>query len=231
MKTTPSVTYFSLALRAGLDSLRLNLLVGSLIWSFAAILVVAYYQVPVVTTTLQKLVEFRHRTGLIYAMISSGLFAGLLPLLVSSLGKTSNRYAIGQVTLLTLFWALKGIELEYFYQLQGFVFGTDQEVSTILFKLLVDQFIYCPLWAIPTIGIMLFWVGSQYNLKTLLAEIAIPSAYQKHLLPLLLTSWAVSIPSVALIYSLPTALQLPLANLTQCFSAILFVTLNQRKIS
>ena len=48
---------------------------------------------------------------------------------------------------LTVFWAYKGIEVDAFYRLQALMFGNGSDFLTIFAKVVVDQFVYNPVWA------------------------------------------------------------------------------------
>jgi hypothetical protein len=48
-------------------------------------------------------------------------------------------------------------------------------------------------------------------------------------LPTLIANFGVWVPAVAIIYALPTPLQLPLQNLVLCFFTLLLAHLNRRQ--
>ncbi|MGB3118556.1 MAG: hypothetical protein WBE58_07040, partial [Verrucomicrobiales bacterium] len=97
---------------------------------------------------------------------------------------------------------------------------------TLIAKVAVDQFIMSPLWFVPTVLIALRWVdlgGSWARTRASLDRVfwtrTCPTA--------LVTNWLVWIPTLSLVYSLPSALQFPLFSVVMCFY-ILIVTLLAR---
>ena len=99
----------------------------------------------------------------------------------------------------------------------GMVFGTGVDCQTIVSKVLVDQFIYCVIWASPITALFYGWKDSGYSetlalvCKQLIETIILFN----------LTTWMVWTPATAIVYSPPTALQIPLFNLTLCFFVLL----------
>ncbi|MEZ5432658.1 MAG: hypothetical protein R3F31_16095 [Verrucomicrobiales bacterium] len=88
------------------------------------------------------------------------------------------------------------------------MFGTGHDARTLLSKVAVDQFIMSPLWFVPTVLIALRWVdlgGSWARTRASLDRVfwtrTCPTA--------LVTNWLVWIPTLSLVYSLPSALQFP----------------------
>jgi hypothetical protein len=47
-------------------------------------------------------------------------------------------------------------------------------------------------------------------------------------LPILIANWGIWTPAVAIIYLLPTALQLPMQNIVLCFFTLLLATITRR---
>jgi hypothetical protein len=94
-------------------------------------------------------------------------------------------------------------------------------------KVLVDQFVMSPLWFVPTYLIALRWVDMRGSWSRTRASLG--RDFWKRTLPtVLLTNWLVWIPTLALVYSLPAALQFPLFSVVMCFF-ILIVTLLARE--
>ncbi len=136
--------------RAGLRGARANLVPGLVLQAFALALVLGYYFVPTVAAALTRLADLRERMGISYSMISTALFGGLIPWLYIKVNPlTRSRYTLAQGGGLVLFWAYKGVEMHWLYGGMATLFGHDNAVSTVAIKVLVDQFIYCPLLAVP----------------------------------------------------------------------------------
>lgn len=216
-------------LRQSLRAARANLAPGLVLQCFAAALVAAYYLHGPSRAALERLAAFRTEVGPSFALVSTAIFGALIPfavLRVSEPGK--RRYDLAQMTALVLFWAYKGLEVSLFYALQARVFGEGKAFATIALKTFVDQFVYCPLFAAPCTWLVYAWVEHGFSGAHLAAEWRRPGWYARCVMPLLVATWGVWVPAVAIIYLLPTALQLPLQNVVLCFFTLLVIFMTRR---
>jgi hypothetical protein len=191
-------------------------------------LVGSYYLMPSVAGVWESIGEFKLRWSYAFSLSSTIFAAVVLPTLVQGVMGTLPKEGRWQrVGMLALFWGYRGMEIDLFYQLQSWLFGTGNDAGTLLTKVLVDQFVKSPLWFVPTYLIALRWVdmgGSWSRTRASLGR-----DFWKRTLPtVLLTNWLVWIPTLALVYSLPAALQFPLFSVVMCFF-ILIVTLLARE--
>jgi hypothetical protein len=106
--------------------------------------------------------------------------------------------------------------------------GDAVDVGTITAKTLIDQFIYCPLWAVPSTAVFYFWYQHGCSLALLKADFREPRWYGRRVLPLLCANLGVWLPLVCIIYALPTPLQLPLQNIVLCFYTLLLAHMLNR---
>jgi hypothetical protein len=167
--------------------------------------------------------------GPTFAIVSTAIFGALLPFCVLALRRaTRDRYDARQMFALTVFWAYKGLEVSVFYALQARWFGEGRDFATIALKTFIDQFVYCPLLAAPLTWVVYSWVEHGFSGRHLATEFRRPGWYARSVLPLLVATWGVWVPAVAIIYLLPTALQLPLQNVVLCFFTLLVVFLTRR---
>jgi hypothetical protein len=84
----------------------------------------------------------------------------------------------------------------------------------------VDQFGYNPFFAAP-FGVLTYeWNNNGISLG--------PLRHRDKILPTLLATWAVWIPLMAIIYSLPLALQFPLFGLALSFWVLLLTYMTNR---
>lgn len=208
--------------RAGFRSARANLLPGFVLQLLALALVTAYYRHAPTRLLLDRLVSWRESTGLISAVISTGFFGGLLPVLYLRVQPKTRRHYDGlQAAAITGFWCYKGIEVELLYRFLARFVGTGHDTGTIAVKMAIDQFVYCPLLAVPLTVIFYDWVEAQFEGATVRADVRAGGWLRRRVLPLLISNLWVWLPTVCIIYSLPTALQLPLQNLVLCFFTLL----------
>jgi len=206
---------------SGIRGARANLVPGLVLQAAALALVLGYYYQPAVHAALARLSEARDRAGVISGIASTGLCGGLLPFLYLHFtqrdGAGLPRYSWSQGAGLTAFWAYKGLEVDIWYRIQAHTVGTGHDPATIAIKVVLDQFGYCPVLAVPVTAAVYQWVETRFDGGGLWADIRAGRWYQRKALPVLISNLGVWIPAVAIIYALPTPLQLPLQNIILCF--------------
>jgi hypothetical protein len=211
--------------RSGLRAIKAHARAGLALQAAALALVLAYYHNAAARDALDRLMAFKLRTGFAFGIVSTGLFGGLLPccyLWREGVRRTGRpRYDGRQSLGLTAFWAYKGFEVDLFYRVLARTIGGGHDVRTILAKLFTDQFVYCPAFAVPVSVAVYQLVDARGRISELAADWRAPRWYSRRVLPVLLSNAGVWIPAVALIYALPTPLQLPLQNLVLCFFTLL----------
>ncbi len=216
-------------LRQSLRAARANLGPGLVLQAFAAALVAAYFLHDPSRAALERLAAFRAEVGLPFALVSTAVFGALIPAAVLRLMQPGRvRHDARQLAALVVYWAYKGLEVSVFYAWQARWFGEGRDVGTVALKTFNDQFIYCPLFAAPVTWVVYTWVENRFSLAPLAAEWRRPGWYVRCVLPLLVTTWVVWVPAVAVIYLLPTALQLPLQNVVLCFFTLMVIVMTRR---
>jgi hypothetical protein len=173
----------------------------------------------------------RARTGLVFGILSTGLFGGVLPYCYLRTNRASrSQYGWRQGLLLTAFWAYKGLEIEIWYRLLAHVVGPGHDFVTIATKACLDQLVYCPAFAVPLTVLVYKWNAVNFDLRAVGADFRAPGWFVRSVLPTLLANFGVWMPAVAIIYALPTPLQLPLQNLVLLFFTLLLAHLNRRRL-
>lgn len=215
---------------AAIAALRKNLKPGLVLQAFAGIIVALYFFVPATKPVFNLFAELKHEHGWIYSAISTSIFGGLIPFLYLYF---SNSFKSAKSTRLIFifyigFWACKGVEVDYFYRLQTYLFGSDSNFTTLALKVLVDQFIYSAFWAAPSISIIYLWIACDFNWQTTrqyldrkFLTITIPAN--------IISNWLVWLPAVSSIYCMPTNLQIPLFGLVLCFWVLILAVLNKKE--
>jgi hypothetical protein len=210
---------------SGLRGARANLVPGFALQAAALALVLGYYHEPSVRAALGKLAAFRERTGFLSAIASTGVFGGLLPFLYLRYGRrdagAAPRFRWVQGMGLTAFWAYKGLEVDLWYRIQAHVVGSGHGAATIAIKAFLDQFVYCPAFAVPVTAAVYRLVDTGYDWAGVARDIAAPRWYARRVLPVLVSNLGVWVPAVAIIYALPTPLQLPMQNIVLCFFTLI----------
>ena len=215
---------------AGLRGARANVGPGLLLQAAALAVVLAYYYHAPTRAAFGQLVAFRARTGLLFGICSTAFFGGVLPLLIlRGRALPGVRHDWRQDLVLTAFWGYKGLEIELWYRLLAFAVGTGGGPGTIIAKTVLDQLVYCPIFAVPLTVIVYQWCAVGFSARAVREDFRMPGWYGRTVLPTLIANVAVWVPAVAIIYALPTALQLPLQNLVLCFFTLLLAHLNRRR--
>lgn len=225
--------------RTGWASARENARPGLVLWLVALAIVAGYWLLPPVTAALEALGRTKQAGGFLYSALATALFGGLIPFLwrlwlqrrpgtrPESAAQARQLPAAWQTGLfLMLFWAYKGVEVDALYRLQDLLFGTGNTPGTIIPKVLVDQFVYNPLWAGWT-QVVAYWFLEQRFRPAALADRALWSTMGQRVLNILISTWGVWIPMVSIIYAMPSTLQIPLFNIALCFWSIMLGSLTR----
>lgn len=216
--------------QAGLRGARANLLPGLALQVIALVLVLAYYHHAPTRAVFAQVMAFRAQTGFVFGIISTGIFGGLIPFLyLRSHLAWRSQYRWPQGLLLTLFWGYKGLEIEIWYRVLAHVVGQGHDGLTIAIKAFLDQFVYCPVFAVPLTVLVYKWNAVNFSFRALAADIRTAGWYTRSVLPTMIANLGVWIPAVAIIYALPTPLQLPMQNLVLVFFTLLLAHLNRER--
>jgi hypothetical protein len=208
--------------RAGLRSARANLGPGVVLQVAALALVLAYYRHAPTHHAIDRLAEFRAQRGWVFGVVSTAFFGAVIPFAYLALRRAkADRYSWSEGLCLLIFWAYKGFEIDLFYRLLARLVGEGHELGTIAAKMALDQFVYSPLLAVPTTVLVYAWCESHFDTSRLINDVRAPHWYRRRVLPIMVSNVGVWLPAVAIIYSLPTPLQLPLQNLVLCFYTLL----------
>ena len=132
-----------------------------------------------------------------------------------------RREDLAELLFLAVFWGGDSVLVESFYHLQAMVFGAQVDVSTVVKKVLVDQFIYNPVLAAP-LGLFCYELKNQHYRLHGISRVFTWPFYRGRTLPALVATWGVWMPVTAAIYSLPPLLQIPLFALALTFWVLLF---------
>ncbi|MEO7424973.1 MAG: hypothetical protein ABI036_07290 [Fibrobacteria bacterium] len=213
--------------RQAVAAARANLVPGLILQAFALALFLAYYFHAPSHHAMDALAAFKARWGWRYSFVSTAFFGGLIPFLFLKLNPgTRAATPLSHGLFYMAFWAQKGVEVDMFYRLQGWMFGNGNGLATVACKVAVDQLVYSVFCSTPFGLLAFYWKDAGFSLARLRALRWIP--FLKTNLPKgLIGVWSVWVPAVIIIYGLPATLQIPLYNIVLCFYALLFATLHQ----
>lgn len=210
-------------------ALKRNLLPGLVLQLFVTIILLLYFFMPAAKPVFAWFSGLKEIHGFAYSFYATALFGGVIPFIYLWITRQigPDRNALGLLVFYSLFWGYKGIEVDCFYRLQGFLFGYENSWQTIAIKTAVDQFIYTTLWATPTVVIGLMWADYNYSFRACRQAIN-RDFFQIKIPAIILSNWLVWIPAIAIVYAMPKDLQIPLFNLVLCFWVLLLSVLNSK---
>jgi len=207
----------------GLRAARANFLPGLILQVTMLGFVLAYYWQPSFQESLNVLALWKERYGYSFSVglsiVAGALVPEFLKITIFQRGRFNSRN-LEEVIFGALFWGVVGIFVDLLYRYQAVWFGSDVTLEVLIKKVVFDQFIYCPFFAAPLTVWVYEWKNRRYAMDGL-ADMFTVSFYRTNILPTLIASWAVWIPLVSIIYSLPPLLQVPLFGLALSFWVLL----------
>jgi hypothetical protein len=216
--------------QAGLHSIRALLRPGLALQTAALALVLAYYFVPAAADSFAQLARWQTEGGFAFSAITTALCGGLLPFLFLRLQpETREAHPWPHLIFFLLFWAWKGAEVDLWYRTLSWWHGSGNDPSTIVRKVLSDQFGFNPLYASPIGNLCFAWKDAGFRWAPVAADVRAGRWYARSVLPVLLAVWFLWIPVTACVYSLPAPLQMPLFNVVLCFWSMLFAHITGRQ--
>lgn len=213
----------AVAWKKGKTAAWINRWPGLCLWGFGVGLIASYYSLPVVQEFLESLGRLKTYWGWRFSVVSTALFGGVLPMVLPLVfGRRIPKHFVYLFVSNTVFWALKGLEIDWFYQLQAWLLGDDSNWQTVAVKVLVDQTLYAPLVGLLNCVLFYIWRDNGFSISRTRESLG-SQWYVKKVLPALISNWCVWLPSVIIIYCLPLPLQLPVQNLILCFWVLVLV--------
>lgn len=213
---------------AGLRAARANVVPGLLVQGAMLGVALAYRFYPPTTDLLNQLAAWKERWGYGYSALTAIVAGAFLPeilrIAVFQRGRADRRN-LRHLGFTIPFWAFMGVVVDGFYRLQAAWFGAEAEVSVVLKKVLVDQFVYNPLFAAPFTAMMYDWKNRGFPAGV--REFFSAAYYRDVVVPTLFATWGVWIPLVSIIYSLPSLLQIPLFGLSLSLWVMLYTWMNE----
>ena len=207
---------------------KANLLPGLILQAVGLLVVLLYYYFEPAKSFFMSVAQLKEQHGYVYSGIATVVFGGLIPYVVHLLtGQVPNGMIRAYALFSIFFWLWRGIEVDAFYRLQAELFGSEASIVVVIKKVLADQFIYCVLWASPICAFFYSWRDHRFSWRSYCAANDLKS-FLIEVMSFLVATWMVWIPATAIIYSLPSPLQIPLFNLALCFFVLLMSVLGNR---
>lgn len=216
MPLREAITPIKLAFKA-------NIKPGVILWLLMLLFFAAYLTNPAFNAGLGRVSALKISVGYPFSFAVYVLSAALLPEILMIIFFQKGRIGIKNLRnfiFVGLLFGVIGILTDIFYSYQALWFGEAGGLKSLLFKALVDQGLYSPVANFLLVSI--FFLRENGIRKEVIASILTLQFAIAKVLPVVVAGWCVWIPGVLLVYSMPTALQLPVASLILCFWVLIF---------
>jgi hypothetical protein len=217
-------------LSLGWEAAKANALPALVIQLLMLGLLAGYYLSPRVAASLQQLAQFKRAHGFGFVLLASIAAGAIVPEIFLILFFQRGRVHRGNLRnlLFTIpVWGFDGSLVDVMYRGQAHWFGDVAAFPVIAAKICVDQFGYNPFFAAP-FGVLTYeWKNTEISMRPV-RDLFTWRHYRDKIVPTLLATWAVWIPLMAIIYSLPLALQFPLFALALSFWVLLLTYMTNR---
>jgi hypothetical protein len=217
-------------LALGWEAARANALPGFILQAMMLGLLVAYYSSPATASALNQVAEYKKEHALAFVVLAAVAAGALLPELfvVFFFQKGSVRVQNFRNLAFTIpTWAIDGILVDLMYRSMAVWLGDVVTFTVVLAKICVDQFGYNPFIAAPGEVLVYEWKNTRFSWESVRRAFTWKH-YRDQIVPTLLATWVVWIPLMAIIYSLPAALQFPLFSLALTFWVLLLTYMTNR---
>jgi hypothetical protein len=217
-------------LMIGWEAAKANAKPALIIQAIMLALATAYYTNPASANALRNLAEFKQEHGLAFVIAASVAAGALIPELFLILFFQRGRPQLGNLRNLAFtipVWGFDGSLVDLLYRAEARWLGDVAALPVVLGKICIDQFGYNVFFAAP-FGVLTYeWKNSGISMQPM-RDLFTWRHYRDKIFPTLLATWAVWIPLMAIIYSLPLALQFPLFGLALSFWVLLLTYMTNR---
>jgi len=214
----------------GWDAARANAKPALIIQAIMLGLAIAFYTNASVADGLRNLAEFKRAHGLTFVILASVFAGAILPeifLVLFFQRGQPQRANLRNLAFTIPVWGFDGSLVDLLYRAEAHWLGDLATVPVVLGKILVDQFGYNVFFAAP-FGVLTYeWKNNGISLLPV-RDLFTWQHYRDKIIPTLVATWAVWIPLMAIIYSLPLALQFPLFGLALSFWVLLLTYMTNR---
>ena len=214
----------------GWEAARANARPALIIQAIMLALLMAFYTSPATADWLEKVAEFKRAHGLGFVVAASVTAGALLPefflVLFFQRGRPHLRNLRNLLFTIPI-WGFDGSLVDLLYRSEAYWLGDVVALPVVLCKICIDQFGYNVLFAAP-FGVLTYeWKNNGISMRPV-RDLFTWKHYRDKIFPTLLATWAVWIPLMAIIYSLPLALQFPMFGLALSFWVLLLTYMTNR---
>lgn len=216
---------------AGLRAAKANVVPGLIVQGLMLAVLLGYYFYSPMQGWLNGLAEVKARWGYGYSALNGALAGAVVPevlrVLVFQKGRV-RRENFANLLFSIPFWCTMGVVVDFFYRCQAGWFGAEATFAVVVKKVLVDQFLYNSLYAAPVTAWLYDWKNRGYRTEGI-GEFFTVGYYRAVVVPTLFATWGVWIPVVAILYSLPSLLQIPLFGLALSLWVIVYTWMSEQR--
>lgn len=214
---------------AGIRAAKANVVPGLILQVAMLAVVLGYYFYPPTRGWLDAMARVKAEWGYFYsagaAVVAGALLPELLRIVVFQKGRVEKSNAANLIYTIP-FWGIMAITVDVLYRLQGIWFGTEVTLAVVVKKVLFDQFVFSPWFSGP---LSVWFYDFKNNGRNAVGprEFFTWRHYREKVLPVMCATWAVWIPVVSLLYSLPSLLQIPVYILALTLWVMIFTWMNE----
>jgi hypothetical protein len=216
---------------AGIRAARANVAPGLMVQAIMLAVLLGYYFYPPTRDLLNRLAELKQQWSYGYsaaaAIVAGAFIPEIMRILVFQSGKPRRRN-FANLLFTIPFWCGMGLAVDVLYRCQAAWFGSQVVFSVVLKKVLIDQFLYNPIFAAPVTAILYDWKNRGYP-SVGFGGFFTAAYYRDAVVPTLFATWGVWIPIVSILYSLPQLLQVPLFALALSLWVILYTWMSEQR--
>ncbi len=213
-------------LRPGLDALLRLWRPFLAIQLFALVVIVVYFNSPAMQTFCRQLAAIKTAGGFPLSALTMSIACGIVPeifKLITGVDRTFTTRRFRTMLFHMALFALSGVMVDLYYRGLARWPGESTSAAIVVLKVVMDQFLYCPIVGVPMIAIAYQLRTLRYRLWRLWPLLNAPW-YVDRVGPMLLPCWGYWIPMTALMYCLPNDLQFIFGALASGASATLLTT-------
>jgi hypothetical protein len=228
MVTRPTRSRPPLAL--GWEAAKANAVPGFILQAAMLLVLIGYYSNARFADFLNRLAQYKSDHGLAFVVVAAVLAGAIVPelfVIVFFQRRRFRRENLRNLAFTIPTWGVDGILVDLMYRLNAVWFGDVTAVWVVTAKILVDQLGYNPFFAAPAEVLVYEWKNEGFSWKSVSRALTWKH-YRDKIVPTLLATWAVWGPLMAIIYSLPFALQFPLFSIALTFWVLLLTYMTNR---
>lgn len=218
------------SLALGWEAAKANAVPGFVLQAAMLLVLIGYYLSPPFADFLNRLARYKSEHGLGFVVVAAALAGAIVPELFVILFFQRGRFRrqnLRNLAFTVPTWGIDGILVDLMYRLNAIWFGDVTTVWVVTAKILVDQLGYNPYFAAPAEVLVYEWKNEGFSWKSVRRAFTW-NHYRDKIVPTLLATWAVWGPLMAIIYSLPFALQFPLFSIALTFWVLLLTYMTNR---